>query len=244
MRFSRSTLVALARVIVENNSHTEIDILAYEFRLDKPAVDQNKLAKCLGLVAALEKRCEELHDDQEILKLLETVLSRVDYWRRDDSDNVAGLLATLSVDGFELQDDKLVVTTPGPARLGPEVSAVEQNLSAYGLNVAASHYSQAVENLARGNFEAANGQLRSFMEDLFISICKAKRSKNFKDARSALQHMKDSGFLEPSEWNMYRGFWDSSQNNGPHHGLSDYSEALYRLHVGTAIARYMLRRMD
>ena len=46
--------------------------------------------------------------------------------------------------------------------------------------------------------------------------------------------------IDLSEWNNFRGFWESCQSNGPHHGLSNNEEAIYRLHTATALSRYLL----
>src|SRR5262249_45827641 len=49
---------------------------------------------------------------------------------------------------------RLVPSNPGPAPLAPELTALEQELNQLGLNVAATHYHQAVDNYTDGNFEA------------------------------------------------------------------------------------------
>lgn len=94
--------------------------------------------------------------------------------------------------------------------------------------------------MAAGNFESANGQVRSFLENLFISICEKACGKRFDNAGSALQHLKQLERIDASEWNNFRGFWESCQSNGPHHGLSNNEEAIYRLHTATALSRYLL----
>jgi hypothetical protein len=73
---------------------------------------------------------------------------------------VAPFVAALQADGLEFRDGKLVPTTPGPASLGPERSILEQELVRLGAEVAATHYRQAAENFADGNWEACNGQIR------------------------------------------------------------------------------------
>lgn len=110
------------------------------------------------------------------------------------------------------------------------------------LNVAAEHYRQVLESFTASNWEAANGQIRSFMENLLIELGKQETSKGRSDPSAALQDLRDQGFIDNPEWQMVRGFWQSIQDNGPHHGLSYEQEALFRLHVATSIARYMIHR--
>jgi hypothetical protein len=169
-------------------------------------------------------------------------LAQAGSWRAEHPV-VTGMLASLEVDGLAVRDGRLIPTTPGPATLGPEISGLESDLQTAGLGVALRHYQQANDNLAQGNFEAANGQVRSFVEDLAISVCRLVTTREFNDASAALQHLRQSGFLDASEFNTCRGFWDASHTNGPHHGLSNQDEALFRLHVATAIGRYLLRKV-
>jgi hypothetical protein len=74
VRFSRRTLVALACVLEGQHTHTGIDMLAYELRLEKAAVGANKLARSLALLQALEQRCEEARDDRPVMELLQDTL--------------------------------------------------------------------------------------------------------------------------------------------------------------------------
>lgn len=174
--------------------------------------------------------------------LVQTALAQVGTWQLEQP-GVAGLVASLQVDGLEFREGRLLPTTPGPVRLAPEVSGLEVDLHAAQFGVAATHYRQANDNLAQGNFEASNGQIRSFIEDLLISTCRLVSGRTLNDAGAALQSLRQSGFLDASEFNTARGFWDASHTNGPHHGLSNQDEALFRLHVGTAIGRYLLRKL-
>ena len=105
------------------------------------------------------------------------------------------------------------------------------------------YYSQACDNMAKGNFESANGQVRSFLESLFIALCERVTAKSVTDAKAALQHLHNQKHLDVAEWNTFRSFWDSCQTNGPHHGLSSQREAVYRLQVCTAVARYLMSKL-
>lgn len=240
MRFSRRTLASLARVISEYNSNADIYALAYEFGKEDVAIGSSKIAKCINFVKNLEKECEEIGEDRPIIEVIERTLSLYNERDVEDRELVSGLLASLRVDGFHFSNGVIIPTTPEPASLGPILSQLEQDLSNCELRVAARHYSQACENLAAGNFEAANGQVRSFLENVFITICVKVSGKALKDPGAALQHLKQINKIDPSEWNNLRGFWDSCQSNGPHHGLSNNEEAIYRLHMATAIVRYLL----
>jgi hypothetical protein len=115
-------------------------------------------------------------------------------------------------------------------------------MNSSGLTTASKHYRQAADNFIDGNWEACNGQLRSFLEDFLIVTCERLAGQPFNDPSASLQHLKDTGRLEPDEWNMFRSFWSGVQSNGPHRGLSDEEEALFRLHIATAVGRFVLHK--
>jgi hypothetical protein len=58
MRFSRRTLAALARVISEYNTHSDLNVLAYEFGKESAAVGSTKITRCIGLIKAIEKNAK------------------------------------------------------------------------------------------------------------------------------------------------------------------------------------------
>jgi hypothetical protein len=115
-------------------------------------------------------------------------------------------------------------------------------LQELGLNVALIHYQQAIENFVKGNAEAANSQVRPFLENLFLSLCQVHTVREFTDASAALQHLRNKRWLDDGEWNHLRHFWADIQDNGPHQGLSNSEEALFRTQVATAVARYLLAK--
>lgn len=240
MRLSRKTLAAVARVLSEYTSHSDLDALAYEFGKEDSAVGSSRIGRCVSFIKALEKDCEEAGDDHPIIEIIERTLGLLNEWRFKNSPLVGSLVLSLQIDGFQYSNGLIIPTTPEPASLGPLLSQLERDLMRSGLEVAATHYSQACENLVAGNFEAANGQLRSFLENLFITVCEKASGRHFQDASAALQHLKQTTEIDVCEWNTFRGLWESCQSNGPHHGLSNNEEAIYRLHMVTAIARYLL----
>lgn len=194
--------------------------------------------RTVALVNAARK-LDPPEDDRILTALAQYVLEH----GRDDFPPIERLVHALKADGFEWREGSLVPTTPEPAALGVELSALEQDLQDLGLNVATTHYRQAHESFVAGNWEAANGQIRSFMENLLIELGRRQTSNERDNAATALQDLRNEGFFDDAEWQMLKGFWQSIQDNGPHHGLSDEQEALFRLHVATSVARYAIHKL-
>ncbi|MCX5772037.1 MAG: hypothetical protein NTZ09_17440, partial [Candidatus Hydrogenedentes bacterium] len=191
MRFSRKTLANLARVM--EIGHTELNALFFEHGIEDAHVTGNQRDKALAFLSAVEARKVPSEADEIVLEVTERLLSlRSEYVRQHDP-GIRRLLASLNLDGLDYRDGHLVPTTPEPATLGPQISALEIDLANAGLTTAGEHYRQASDNFVDGNWEACNGQLRSFLEDLLIVACERLSGGVFKNTSSALQHLRDRG---------------------------------------------------
>jgi hypothetical protein len=236
MKYSDKTVAELCRVLsAAVPTHAEMERVFLEHGLSYNQFQGGLDQRSNALVMALRNR-----DDGGVAltRLMEYVLERNGTGRLA-SDR---LLQSLRVDGFEWRHGKLLPTTPTPAALGPELSRLEIDLRELGLNVAAEHYRQAHESFVASNWEAANGQIRSFTEDFLIELGKRETSKIRSDASAALQDLRSKGFFDDAEWQLLKGFWQGIQDNGPHHGLSHEQEVLFRLHVATSVARYAVHK--
>lgn len=236
IRFSNRTIAQLCRALsAVVRTHAELERLFLEYDLSYGDFTGGIDPRCNALVNILRQRSDA---DNALTTLIEYVLER----GGPDFGLSESLLRALRLDGLEWHDGKLVPTTPGPAELARELSQLELDLKQLGLHVASEHYRQAYESFVVENSEAANGQIRSFMEELLIELGKRRTTKSRSNAVAALQDLRDSLFFDESEFQMVRGFWNGIQDKGPHRGLSDEQEALFRLHVATSIARYTVHK--
>ncbi len=236
MKYSNKTIAELCRALgAVVSTHAELELLFLELGLSYDQFGGGLQPRSNALVYTL---WQQSNADEALTRVVEYVLGR----SRLAEAPTDRLRQSLRVDGFEWHDGKLIPTTAQPAALAEELSQLELDLQGLTLIVAAEHYRQAHESYTASNGEAANGQIRSFMEDLLIELGKRETSKTRSDLSAALQDLRDQGFIDHPEWQMFRGFWQSIQDNGPHHGLSHEQEALFRLHSATSIARYLLHK--
>ena len=241
MPISGKTKAALIRALA-SRGHSGISLLAIEIELDGRAVGGNRLDRCMSLVKAIEAEREPNEAVKVLLDLAEGQLRTYSEWNLENDSNAIALRHTLELDGYAFDGKRLVPAVPGAVTLEQQISLLEAKLQELGLNVALTHYQQAVENFVKGNAEAVNSQVRPFLENLFLSLCQQHTDREFTDASSALQHLKNKGWLDNGEWNHLRHFWADIQDNGPHQGLSNSEEALFRVQVATAVARYLLAK--
>jgi hypothetical protein len=165
----------------------------------------------------------------------------------------------LLADGYELRQEIVEVSGGWPARrqaryrllpagaapapLAPAISALEAELAQRNYAVALRHYGQAVRNFTNHDLEAANGQLRSFLENLFVQLASAHAGYMGNEPVAALQQLRDKGTLLDGEFDLLRGLWKLSQGRGAHQGLTTAEEALFRLQTTTSAARFLLHHL-
>lgn len=242
--FGPQTIGALIKALAEGNSHSQLGTLflsvgAHEW--DRDEVGVNKEARVQGVIKGLLSR----NDDAAERTALELA--------RRAAVEGAGLPArwwpplsdALAIDGYEYdkENERLVPDVPGVS-VAEERSLLERELTDLGWVDAATHYRQVADNVSSGNWESANGQGRSFLEDVIPRAASALSGKKAPgDPRGALQFMKDKGLLRDGEFDLARGLWEISNSRGSHPGRSDRDEARFRLMVLTAYGRYLVSQV-
>lgn len=237
MRFTRRTLAELARALTKVSAKEELRTLAYELSLDDQFTGTTLKEQAGSLVRAAERLTPLEQAEAAIVRLVEYSFEYAGVRREDP------LPQSLRVDGFEWDGSALVPTTPSPASLGPELTILEAKLQEYGFDVARRHYQQSYASFVDGRWEACNGQLRSFVENLFVQAGQRQTGQSRADPQAALGDLRGS-LLDDSEWNLGRSLWSALHTAGAHAGLSERDESLFRLHIATAYARYLLSRLE
>ena len=142
---------------------------------------------------------------------------------------------------------------PGEVDLPAADDEVHGLLTGFGFVTPLGHLDQAIEAHTRGDWAAANGQARTFMESLFDDISRhvrpeeAARRPTAENRRALLAEL---GFLSDprKEWtsdgkNYLNGLFKMLHTEGAHPGLSDEDHSTFRLHVVLVTARVFLRRL-
>jgi hypothetical protein len=126
-----------------------------------------------------------------------------------------------------------------------ERSIVEERLEGRGWRDAAAHYRQCADGVGARNWESANGQGHSFLEDLIPRAATDIGGKKApREPRAALQFLRDKNLLLEGEFDFARGLWEMCNSRGSHAGRSDGEEARFRFVAISAYARFLLSRLD
>ena len=163
------------------------------------------------------------------------------------------LLHSLERDGYVVQDGKLRRSLPETVDLPAADDEVHLLLDQLGLDTCKGHLDQAIDNHARGQWAAANGQLRTVIEALFDDLAilmePAASSKPSGVARRQRLANLDPPFLlrDFGEWsddgkNFVNGVFKRLHPHGAHPGLSEEEDCTFRLHLSLIVARLFLRR--
>jgi hypothetical protein len=171
------------------------------------------------------------------------------------------LCEALLADGYELtwelgkgdwglpqaSNYQILPTDPGPVPLNTEISALEADLRSRGYDQALNHYKQAIEAFGRHDYEAANSQLRTALEDLLMQLAEDHtsytRPAKAGDGWNAIEKLAQQPTMAAADGgDVLKGLWAMSHTKGSHPGRSDADETRFRLQAITATARLLLHR--
>jgi hypothetical protein len=135
-------------------------------------------------------------------------------------------------------------------------SEIKSLLQRHNMMTCAGHLDQAISAFSRGEWAAANSQMRTFIEDLFCQFAIKTGYQGKKDiAADVRSHLGtiQQPFLygEYNEWfkdtnkpQFISGVWSRLHPQGSHPGLSEEDDATFRLHIILITSRLFLRRFS
>lgn len=158
--------------------------------------------------------------------------------------------------GYMIDGGQLRRALPDAIDLPAADDEVHGLLTRYSLATPLGHLDQAVDCHARGEWAAANSQIRSFLESLldeiaYLLVPNAPRGQNQGEARRELLANTSPPFLSVDlfEWgnqgkNLVNGVFKRLKPQGAHPGLSGEEDSTFRLHLALLLGRLFLRRFE
>lgn len=169
-------------------------------------------------------------------------------------------LRGLALDGYVVSWDGdmlrplLRAALPEEMDLPAADDEVHQLLKKYGLAVPLGHLDQAIDAHARGDWAAANSQIRTFLEGLLGGIASQINpvaARGLSSSESTRSWLAEQKFLSAgrNEWtgdgkNYLNGLFKMLHTDGSHPGLSDEDHSTFRLHLVLITGRALLRRLN
>jgi hypothetical protein len=251
LMFSRKTILELIKAL-NFRTHDDADRFNIEFGLEKAIFGTYIKEKETSIAKYLISNPEALGPNGSALAI-EVIEYAIKQHRGFGSlcESYPDLTHSLDRDGFELTDvglrRKLPVALPFVEHEDQLISLLQK----FDFGTAIGHYEQAVAAHARGEWAAANAQLRTFVEDFFNKaqeiVCPGQYSSS-NERRIALAK---AGFFV-SDYNEYlfngtgfvEGFWKRLHPEGSHPGLSGQTDSTFRLHLVILVIHYFLTRLE
>ncbi len=249
---SSQTIGALIKALAEGNSHTELGTLFMSLGVDRWDQEGERINKERRVQGVL-KGLRAANDDTAAKAALELARSAVvagaggtGPWGSSPARWWQPLVDALAADGLEFDEKNgRLVPVVAEISMAGERSLLERALEERGWVDAATHYRQCADGVGLRNWESANGQGRSFLEDLIPrAALELGGTKAPGEPRGALRFLHDKGLLLEGEFDFARGLWELCNSRGSHAGRSDEEEARFRFVAISAYSRFLLSRLD
>jgi hypothetical protein len=265
-RFSRRTVLA-AIELLETLTQAKFSRYLFELGPQYPQWVGNEgisLSKRLNnLMQLVDQTPDRQADDGELLrdKIVEKAISLLPSNEKEYSwghSTIASpghgwLLRALELDGFTCTNGELRRTLPSDVKLPEAENELVRLLGKHGLVTPSGHLDQALDAHGRGDWAAANGQIRTFFDSLLdeIAVKIDSSAVTLSSGQARRTKLASLGFLsrDLNEWGDHglgfiNGLVKRLHPQGAHPGLSDENDSAFRLHIVLLTAGLLLTRFD
>ena len=264
--FSRSTIIEIVEALCFS-THDQIKRFVFKFELEDLYLGGGINPKTTAIMHYLADNPDKKGPlgSNLIVEIIEDMIQQVEgsssssyYYGHRETLEVKHpkLVHSLKRDGYIIENGQLKTMLPEEVQLSEKESELESLLDQFMFSIAKVHYKQAVNAHIRGDWEAANAQMRSFIEGFFDSVAETLREDQItlpstSHSRREWLAQLNPPFLLPNfnEWDIgnkggfIQGFWNRLHSAGSHPGLSDEEDSTFRLHMVILVASHYLRRL-
>lgn len=264
--FTRPTIVAAVEFLAEMLSQAKFDQLVMRLGLDDEIPQgpvKSVTAKSAALARIVNQRATQIVSTLDGPVTLaeaavrEAVEVTVPQYAKIEQER---FLRGLALDGYvvswneDTRTPLLRAALPGEVDLPAADDEVHQLLKQFGFTVPLGHLDQAIDAHTRGDWAAANSQIRTFLEGLLSDIAShidPQKAAELPTSENRRAWLVERGFLSNNrnEWtsdgkNYLNGLFKMLHTDGSHPGLSDEDHSTFRLHLGLITGRTLLRRLN
>ncbi len=247
--FSRTTIIKLVNAL-NWQTHAEVEKFALEFALEDKLSGSYINEKQATIMRYLIQNPEATAPNGTPLvqAIIEHLISRLPGYP-NPAERFPELVNALDHDGYILDKMGLRRTLPNQLPIAAQENELIDILVKFKFNVAKGHYEQAIAAHARGDWAAANAQLRSFVEELFNKIAETIAPASYSTSHERRVALSKAGFFktELNEWaddgkGFIQGFWKRLHPEGSHPGLSEKDDCTFRLHIVIITMHHFAKR--
>ncbi|MBY8058927.1 hypothetical protein LZT09_20335 [Vibrio fluvialis] len=246
--FSRTTILELIKAL-NFRTHDEIERFAFELGMDGVVQGEYIKQKETSISKYLVKNAgtKGPSGSDLMIDVVEYLLKNAPY----SSYKYTALENALEKDGYELTETSVRKSLPSQIPLAENEDNLVKILKKRSFNIALGHYEQAIAAHGRGEWAAANAQLRSFVEEFFNRVHALINAGSATDTQQRKIELAKIGFFD-ANYNEFlhngtgfvEGFWKRLHPQGSHPGLSEQADSTFRLHLVLLVIHYFAERLD
>lgn len=170
----------------------------------------------------------------------------------------------LRYDGYDIENGKLIRTLPEDINASKKEDEVIIALRKYGFSTTIGHLENAKSSYFNSNYPALTGQLRTYVESLFVDMATFIKSKDVgcteianitpTEATTSMQVLAKctNPIIVPAlnEWDggnkktFIEGFWKRLHPLGSHPGLPDIDESVFRFQLVLLVTCNLINRFE
>ena len=249
--FSRKTIFEIVTAL-NLQTHDEVERFSLEFNIEAVITGTYIKQKETSIVKHLISNPEAIgpNGSNIAIEMIEYAIKN-HHGYESFAESHPELAHSLDRDGYELTNNGLRRKLPTEFPVVEQEDQLISSLEKFGFTTAKGHYDQAVAAHSRGEWAAANAQLRTFVEEFFNQtqaiVCPGQYSSS-NERKIALAK---AGFFI-KDYNEYlfngtgfiEGFWKRLHTEGSHPGLSEQSDSTFRLHLVILVIHHLLMRLE
>lgn len=248
--FSRKTIIEMVNAL-NLKTHEEIERFALEFVLEDKVSGEYVKAKCTSISKYIILNSDSLGPNGAniCIEIIEHIIAQ--YSDMEPFEVVySELINLLDKDGYDLTSISIVKKLPSEIPVVEQENELIRILDELNFPVSKGHYEQAISCHARGEWAAANSQLRSFVEDFFNMAQTIVIPGEYSSSHAKKEALAHAGFFN-NTYNEFcfngqgfvEGFWKRLHPEGSHPGLSEQDDSTFRLHLVILVMNHYIRRL-
>lgn len=246
--YSRKTIIELVKAL-DFRTHDEVERFSVEFGFENVISGSYIKEKETSIVKYLINHGDSIGPAGSalVVEVIEFLLKT----KPRNSERILEFVHSLERDGYQLTENSVRASLPSQIPLVEDEDRLLEILRKRQFNVAIGHYEQAIAAHGRGEWAAANAQLRSFVEEFFNHIHIIINAGAATQSQARKAELEKVGFFS-KEYNEFlhngtgfvEGFWKRLHPEGAHPGLSESADSTFRLHLVLLVLHYFAERLD
>ena len=252
VRLGRRSISALIEVMEHYKTDTQIKNLLFKHGLNERYSGPNKMSRLGNVFHPLAHEDADKFELDNARALRDEIVGYLvdkGNWpdhSEQDRRIYESFQGALRVDSADLVEGRIVSFLSPSIEPDREQGVLEFRLKQYGFGIASNHLDNALDLASNSKWEPANGEVRSFLEN----ICEAIAAMIYLDSGEAPVHgearkiLAEQGFLNDKESKLLYSLFQVLHGEGGHAGTSSSDDCHRRRLMAVSIANYYLERLD